>query len=361
MHIPWGWIKQRPHFLAESLTQDFDVEIFFKRPLIVPKKSLVNEPNNRLKIKEFSQIPFSQIPVLKYFSFLEIINRYLASTSLLNIKQYDYVWITSISMYRAIRHLLLPTTKLIYDCMDDELNFIEVVKNQRLLKIRMSDEIELMRRSNIIFCSSEYLSKKIQERTGIGREITIINNAVHLPQNLNMETSAKYKEFSKLENIFMYVGTVSSWFDFNLIIKTLDQNPSMNVVIVGPLAIEEINHQRIYYTGAIPHAKIFEMMSVAKALIMPFKVNELIRSVNPVKIYEYIFMDKIVIAPRYGESKKFEDYIYLYDNAIDFGNLVKKILNDQLKPKKEKRENIEFAMNNQWNSRYQEIKKNLLF
>jgi hypothetical protein len=360
MNVPWGWIKQRPHFLAESLMQDFDVEIFFKHPLVVPKKNLVNETDNRLKIKGFYQIPFSKIPILKYFSFLEIINRYLASTSLPDVNQYNYVWVTSIATYRVIRNLLLPTTKLIYDCMDDELSFTEIIKNKKLLKRNLLTEIELIKRSNIVFCSSEYLSTKIQERTRIKRKITIINNAIHLPQNLNMKVSTEYKEIAGLENSFIYIGMVSDWFDFDLIIKTLDDNPSMNVVIVGPLAIEKISHPRLHYIGAIPHNRIFEIMSIAKVLIMPFKVNELICSVNPVKIYEYIFMDKIVIAPKYGESKKFEDYIYLYDNANDFGNLVKKILDNQLKPKRRKQENIEFAINNQWSNRYQEVKKQLI-
>ena len=42
MHIPWGWIKQRPHFLAELLSIDFDVDVFYKKPTIVSKKRFVD-------------------------------------------------------------------------------------------------------------------------------------------------------------------------------------------------------------------------------------------------------------------------------------------------------------------------------
>ena len=27
MHIPWGWIKQRPHFFAEKLAEDAVVDV----------------------------------------------------------------------------------------------------------------------------------------------------------------------------------------------------------------------------------------------------------------------------------------------------------------------------------------------
>ena len=86
-------------------------------------------------------------------------------------------------------------------------------------------------------------------------------------------------------------------------------------------------------------------MRYAKALIMPFKVNELIKSVNPVKIYEYIWMGLPVIAPYYGETEKFSDYIYLYNNPDDF---IKK---------KTKEENRLFAESKQWKNRCQEILK----
>ena len=32
MHIPWGWIKQRPHFFAEKLAKDVIVDVKYKQP-----------------------------------------------------------------------------------------------------------------------------------------------------------------------------------------------------------------------------------------------------------------------------------------------------------------------------------------
>ena len=31
MHVPWGWIKQRPHFIAENLSKYYKVNVFYKK------------------------------------------------------------------------------------------------------------------------------------------------------------------------------------------------------------------------------------------------------------------------------------------------------------------------------------------
>ena len=96
-------------------------------------------------------------------------------------------------------------------------------------------------------------------------------------------------------------------------------------------------------------------MKLSDALIMPFKINELIRSVNPVKLYEYIYSNKPIIAPLYTESKPFNKYVYLYDskkelfdlvNSVECGNLVTKCTND---------ENMAFVLKNTWDYRVSEI------
>ena len=40
MHVPWGWIKQRPHFFAEYLANDFAVDVYFRKPTRIRKKHL---------------------------------------------------------------------------------------------------------------------------------------------------------------------------------------------------------------------------------------------------------------------------------------------------------------------------------
>ena len=43
---------------------------------------------------------------------------------------------------------------------------------------------------------------------------------------------------------------------------------------------------------------------------MPFKLNDIIRDVDPVKLYEYISMGKPVISVYYKEVNQFRDFVF---------------------------------------------------
>jgi hypothetical protein len=90
---------------------------------------------------------------------------------------------------------------------------------------------------------------------------------------------------------------------------------------------------------------------------MPFIVNELILSVNPVKLYEFIYSLTPTLAVSYGETEKFEDYIYLYKNKKEYMDYVELILKNNYFMKKNKSEVIEFIKENTWGKRAEEIIK----
>ena len=92
-------------------------------------------------------------------------------------------------------------------------------------------------------------------------------------------------------------------------------------------------------------------MEAADVLIMPFNLNELILSVNPVKLYEYVLSGKPCLAPKYGETEPFQDYVYLYYNKEDAINTITAILAGNLGTKKSKEDCTAFARQNTWEER----------
>lgn len=98
-------------------------------------------------------------------------------------------------------------------------------------------------------------------------------------------------------------------------------------------------------------------MSLADALMMPFKLNELVKAVNPVKLYEYIMMNKPVISIGYDETEKFGEYIYRYYSQEEFNSLIFKLLNKKLFVKKKHSEITNFILDNTWKQRAKMIKR----
>jgi hypothetical protein len=363
MHIPWGWIKQRPHFIAENLAHNnFDVDIKYRKSNRLTKKDFVknNKVSPTLNIKGYRIISFQKIPLLKIFE-TDWINKIIFRISVNNNYKYDYIWITSPLIYNYLCKVT-KKNKLVYDCMDDFLEFPEVKEDITTYNKFYFLEKKILLESDIVFCSSEHLASVLKNRYNIDREIIIVNNAINLYNNVksnNTDSQLVVDFIKELENPFIYIGTISSWFDFNTIISFLNTNKNSNVVLIGPKGNTSIPlHDRLHFLGPIEHDQIFEVMSCAKALIMPFILNDLILSVNPVKLYEYIYSGKPIIARRYAETLKFEKFISLYEDEREFVEIADKIINGSIK-KESAILMKEFAKKNTWEERCKQIIKYL--
>lgn len=364
MHVPWGWIKQRPHFLAELLSQDYNVEVFYKKSFNVSSKNLLNKREDNyenLSINRFLIFPFNRFPILRN---LEFLNTFFIRYQLPKISVYDYVWITSPLLYSIVKPLL-KKSKIIYDCMDDAAEFPLAKRNVKLCSHILKSEAELLKDADIVFCSSDYLKAKILDRAHSNRKVTVVNNAISLPNvdNKYLCNEVNDEILSKIEKLsypLLYIGTISEWFDFNMMLLILDKFPEINLVLIGPSDCMIPSHPRIHHLGTVERKYIYTIMDAAWALIMPFVVDELIRSVNPVKMYEYIYMRKNIIAPFYSEMKKFSSYAYLYKTESELELIISNLLtNKQGVTESAGKEMQIFAENNTWDSRYNQIKKEL--
>ena len=329
MHVSWEIIKQRPHFIAEELSVNNQVDVYYKRTYKTPKKDLLTkiESNPNLSIGSYQILPFDKFKVFDHIC-LDFINRIWMRFQLPDFKNYDYIWVSSPYTYRFIKGMVDDKTKIVYDCMDDYPEFPDIPSATR--NHMLVDEKELLYKSYKVFCTAKFLREKIQERAGLKRDIIISNNGIKVPSPSDITTIpedvAKRIDFVKsLPFSLLYIGAISEWFDFELITKALDRDEKLHVVLIGPEKTKVPSHPRLHSIGSVERTYIFEFMKVSNALIMPFVVNDLIKSVNPVKLYEYIFTGKPVISVRYSETEYFKDFVNLYDGIDDFTEIVNKI------------------------------------
>jgi len=328
MHVPWGWIKQRPHFLAEELSDYYDVTAMCQKPF-KRKGLLKNTIDKNLKIKHFYCIPFK-----RKFKLLNIMNSRIVEFQFKCTKciyNSDIIWITHPEMFNYIKNSIYSL--LIYDCMDDILEFPMVKNNVNISNELFILEKNLCEKSKIIFCSSYYLKNKLIKRYLLDRsKIIVVNNGVNL-KNLSIVKQLPdpaMKHFKTKNKKVVYIGTISEWFDFDLIVESLDKIDNVDYLLFGPTEVSIPKHKNIIYGGSITHDTVSSVMAMADVLIMPFKVNELIKGVNPVKAYEYIYSNKPSLIVKYGETKKFEDFLFLYDSTKDYINKLLQILNNEI-------------------------------
>lgn len=354
MHVNWGWIKQRPHFLAEYLADYFSVHVCFSKQY--KKANLTqNIDSSKLSLKELFRLPrFSP-----YSKLNSMLRRYQIQKLL---PDYDLIWVTHPMFFPDILSAIKPNQKLIYDCMDDNISFPEVVSDNVLREKLSKYERGLINKCNIVFCSSNHLKNTLENRYNIKGKLFVVNNGISANLD-NIETSID--SYDDRFNIYfnnklirlVYVGTISQWMDFDLIMDSLVKFKEIAYFFFGPCDAKLPKHERIYYMGPVEHNKLFFIMNHATALIMPFIVDDLIKSVNPVKIYEYILTCKPSLIVSYKESNNFEDFVYLYSDKGEYLNYIQLLIRDNLPLKKSTEEYKDFARSNTWKQRSEEILK----
>lgn len=341
MNVEWNWIKQRPHFIAEALAETYDMSIIYQHRY--KRSGLQNRKN-----EEMNLIPVYLIPKISGIARLSFVNEYLLG---IVIKYYikcinpDVIYLTYPSQVCGL--LAGYKGKIIYDCMDNHPAFICHKRKKEIIK---RQEKSLIDRADIVLASSKKLIDILQGRYG-----DYVMDKIHLVRNgyngeiLKEKTRSSEKKKDLIT--FTYFGTISDWFDFEYILNSLVDFPNIRYELFGPIdGVKIPYHDRIVYKGVIEHDELLQNTYSTDCFIMPFVINEIIESVDPVKIYEYINFNKNILCPFYPEIGRFEKFVHYYTDYDSYKNQIKKLINeDSANYSEEERER--FLLANQWKNR----------
>lgn len=352
MHVDWGWAKQRPHFIAEGLAEHFRVCVRF--PFSYRRKLINAAPTSAsLRVGPIWRLPFAR------WAIVVRLNRWLARVQLAFMaRTAKIIWITHPDMYGLVEYSISSRATVIYDCMDDALEFPDALSDLRKSAEISRVEERLIRRANLVFTSSRYLQSKLQARYGDDLVIHVVNNGASVtssrispPEEMGDLVDLLGEAADAPGRRILYLGTISEWFDFDLILRSLESVEGVSYVLVGPSEITPPVHERIFVLPPVRHAEVARLMAWADALVMPFQVTELIRSVNPVKVYEYIESNRPAIVVRYGETEAFEPYVHLYGAPDEYIRLVSAVAKGELSCKNECDVAQSFVRRNSWAAR----------
>jgi hypothetical protein len=107
--------------------------------------------------------------------------------------------------------------------------------------------------------------------------------------------------------------------------------------------------------GVVQHDQLKQYVKEVDGFIMPFYVTDLITSVDPVKLYEYINFNKNILCVKYDEINRFERYVFFYSDYKSYISQIKIMMqsNDDIKYSEEDR--INFLHENTWENRVEQI------
>ena len=349
MHVDWEWTKQRPQFIAEGLSKFYEMYIFFPVSYFTKFKRLI-------KInRKYSNLFINPIPYLPLYTRLRSIynlNKFIWKLYFKYvIKKYnpDYIWITFPALYDYIPSDI--KSEVIYDCMDDALAFGSRFYFEDKL---LNSEKELIEKSSVIFVSANNLADKLNQREKCKDKLVLNRNAFD-GKIFDIETS--YSKGEKKIYKIGYVGSISSWFDFEALYSTLDNFKNIEYHIIGPIDTIPESHERIKLYGHVKHEDLYSYVKDFDCFIMPFKLNELILSVDPVKLNEYINYNKPIISVYYDEIKRFSPFVSFYNDKEDLNALLDSLIKQNFPKKYSDKQRIDFLEGNTWDERIKTVLK----
>lgn len=330
------YMPLRKYWFSKSFNENGFRVVFVEFPytyLAYLKRGFKLENTTKLERISDDYFVLKSFPILPFFKKYKFINRIDNKLFYSFIKQNleeigfnpDLVWTYPPFFPDALTYF---NAKTVYDCADDYASLPGLINPNYVLELerRTVNTVD-----KVIVTDNPYLEERLRN---FGKEPLIIPNGVD------------YKLFSswleKKDNVehkkrIIYVGNVSFWFDFELVHRIASAFKDFEIMIVGFASVDISSFKKdpnINFVGKLKQEEFVGLLSESSVAIIPFKVNELTRKVDPLKVYEYLAAGVPVVSTSVGNVSKLP--VYIGEDYDDFIEKVKEAIENDSLEKREK-------------------------
>jgi GT2 family glycosyltransferase len=236
--------------------------------------------------------------------------------------------------------------KLVYDCMDDWQNW---PSDPLPGAFSLAEERELVHESDVLFVTS----RELQNRHSADRvESRLIPNAADFDFFHNAPVSSLAQDIKK--PVIGYYGAIADWFDLDLVVHVARSRPQYSFVLIGQVHQLDVSELKAlpntYLLGEKPYSELPGYLRGFDVCTLPFRMNRLTKSVDPVKVYEYISQGKPVVSVPLAELAPMSELLYFAEGPEDFSSQIDRALAERDAVLEQKR--IAFASKNTWRDRF---------
>lgn len=182
-----------------------------------------------------------------------------------------------------------------YDNMDEWEEFQKVGQADWYKK---EYEEKIILESDLVSAVSPFLIEKFSY---LREDILLSPNGyyTHVTGEQNKNIARKVIEDNKI-NIGYFGHLTDSWFDWDLVFETAEKNKNFVFHLIGYGASDKVleridKTENIKFYGKIPTHQLCEYVKDWNFGIIPFKESNLAKAVDPIKIYEYLYMGLSVL------------------------------------------------------------------
>jgi len=195
---------------------------------------------------------------------------------------------------------------VVYYCTDEWSHFSYVDKDRIIAMER-----DLCQRADVVFATSKTL---VESKKQYNPNTYLASHGVdhdHFSKVLNGDITVSDGLAFLNGPTIGFVGLVQDWIDTDLIAYMARRKPEWNFVMIGKVMVDVSNLQQlpnVYILGRKPYEELPAYMKAFDVGIIPFKLNELTRNVNPIKLREYFSAGLPVISTNIPEVCHYADF-----------------------------------------------------
>jgi len=210
----------------------------------------------------------------------------------------------------------LGEIKILYHCVDE----FSAFSDSPQAAIKKMEET-LLQKADLVIVSSTTLQ---ENKRRWNPNTHLIRHGVdydHFKKALAPETTIPQDAVSLHRPIIGFHGSIADWIDLPLIRKMAVQHPEWAIVLVGEVTTDIsliAGLKNVHLLGKRPYGMLPAYCKAFDLAILPFLVNTLTLSANPLKLREYLAAGLPVVATDLPEVRSLKGDIWISINHSEF-------------------------------------------
>jgi glycosyltransferase involved in cell wall biosynthesis len=205
---------------------------------------------------------------------------------------------------------------VVYYCTDEWSKFSSV-DGQKVGKMVES----LASKADVVFATSRPLVEKLNR----------YNSEAHLASH-----GVKYAMFAEALNdstevpadlaalpgpVLGFYGLIEDWLDLSLIAYLAERHPEWSIALVGKTCVDTSSLERlpnVHFLGRKPHSELPAYCKGFDVALIPHKVNDLTRHMNPIKLREYMSAGLPIVSTALPEMRHYPEACTVAESYEEF-------------------------------------------
>lgn len=206
----------------------------------------------------------------------------------------------------AVRHVGLPGERLVVYYCTDEWSRFSFVDGARIADMDRA----MCVRADVVFATARSLYER---RRALNPETHLALHGVdhdHFARALDESTPVAPELAECRGPIIGFIGLVHDWIDQPLLAHVAQRRPGWTIALIGQANIDTSALARlpnVKLLGRRPYAELPPHLKAFSVGTIPFVLNELTESVNPIKLREYLSAGLPVVSTDLPEVRPFAD------------------------------------------------------